>query len=251
MKLASLFLLSIIFGNIISCFGPFNPDDPFQNNINDDPQVTIDSSLVAYYQFDDTKQTLVQDISNTHNDGILQGGAVKTTKGALLSSSISMDGIDDYFYVENNSSLNFGTSDFTISAWVKAAPFNKDDDSTRYDLFSKGEACSTGIQISIYRTKIVGLVGKNSCDNSYQNYSIDTNWHSIVLKRKNNLVTLSIDNKLYQSYDYTGTVTTSTNLFIGKNAMSDSNFFKGLIDEIKIFKRSWSEDEVKKEADRF
>ena len=48
---------------------------------------------------------------------MLVNGPTRTT--GKYGNGISLDGNNDYVSVANPSTLNFGTSDFTIAAWVK------------------------------------------------------------------------------------------------------------------------------------
>jgi len=60
--------------------------------------------------------TTINDISNNGNSGILTNSP---TFSSLNQGSLVFDGVDDFINCGNNPSINFGTENFTVSAWFK------------------------------------------------------------------------------------------------------------------------------------
>jgi len=88
------------------------------------------------------------DQSGKNNHGLVYGAGTPppATPGAL---GYDFDGVDDYVNVGNNASLNFGTGDFTISAWVQVSSIAE----LGYTIYSKHDAAltdSAGYAFQIY-----------------------------------------------------------------------------------------------------
>src|SRR3989344_5667051 len=82
----------------------------------------IINGLVGYWKMDEASWSgaagEVLDASGAGNNGVRAGNA--TTAAGKFGNGGSLDGTGDYVNAGNNSSLNFTTSDFTISVWLKA-----------------------------------------------------------------------------------------------------------------------------------
>ena len=72
--------------------------------------------LAAYWPFWEGSGDKTYDLSGYENHGTLKNSPVWNLgeKGVVLD----LDGTNDYVEVPNSDSLEFGTSDFTISAWI-------------------------------------------------------------------------------------------------------------------------------------
>ena len=71
------------------------------------------NGLVAYYPFNGN----ALDESQNGNNGTIYGASLTKDKSGKLNSAFSFDG-NDYISVNNKSSINFDTSDFSISMWI-------------------------------------------------------------------------------------------------------------------------------------
>ncbi|MHC4494231.1 MAG: hypothetical protein ACYSYM_00240 [Planctomycetota bacterium] len=76
----------------------------------------IAEGLVGYWPLDEGGGTTTADASGNGNDGTLN--APKWDAGKF-GSALNFDGVDDYVDLGNPPILDFGTGDFTVSAWVK------------------------------------------------------------------------------------------------------------------------------------
>jgi len=77
-------------------------------------QIPTDS-LVAYYPFNGN----ANDESGNGNNGIVNGATLTADRFGNANSAYSFDGVSNYIEVADNSTLNFGTNDFSISMWLK------------------------------------------------------------------------------------------------------------------------------------
>jgi prepilin-type N-terminal cleavage/methylation domain-containing protein len=87
---------------------------------------SIGDNCVAYYDFNDTADGTLKDISGNGNTGTIHG-AVSTTSltysGGNLGNALYFDGTDDY--VDCGDDFDNITSELTIEAWVKLTNTNQ------------------------------------------------------------------------------------------------------------------------------
>jgi hypothetical protein len=94
--------------SVIFCFGPFDPNNPDLSEIGgntetNQPSVTSDTTLLAYWDFNDSGKAVLEDFSNFKSHGIINGCKwVKGIKGYGLSI---LDGIDDHVVVQSAEQL--------------------------------------------------------------------------------------------------------------------------------------------------
>ena len=198
-------------------------------------------NLQFHYSFDDadTNATHITDSTGQH-DGTITGAT--TGVAGLLGEAYDFDGTNDI--VNSNFDTNSTLEDFTISIWVKSADttqtakvFGNYDTGTEY--LYLGHHASLG-WISESRDSNSASVGATTSNTR------DTNWHHLVLRRdsSNNNYTVHKDNALlHEKSD------TRTGHFDGGNAIigafsTSADYFDGLIDEVSMWNRVLSDDEI-------
>src|SRR3989338_5670085 len=80
-----------------------------------DYQVLIDEGEVGYWKMDETSGQSAADSSGLANTGTATG---TTIVAGQYGSARSLNGSSDYIRVEDNSSLDFGTGNFTATGWI-------------------------------------------------------------------------------------------------------------------------------------
>jgi hypothetical protein len=75
-----------------------------------------DINLVGLWHFDNN----LEDSSVNSNEGSGNNGVTFNSLDSISGSSVSFDGVDDYISISDDSSLEFDSTDFTISMWVKS-----------------------------------------------------------------------------------------------------------------------------------
>ena len=198
-----------------------------------------DDSLVLAMNFNNNSaigenSTYAVDISKYGNNGTIHGATWTTGK---FGSALYFDGTNDYVEVPNSSSIDI-TDPITIEAWINVLSgtsghivSKKSDSGTQYVFYT----------ISGY-LKLYGTSG-----NLAYNANIDDDqWHHVVGIINGADSKMYLDGNLVQ----TGTVTSSNNptahLYIGTcYTFEPACFFDGKIDEVRIYNRALSEDEIK------
>jgi hypothetical protein len=219
------------------------------------------SSLVLMMNFDNVSaigenSTKVVDVSKWGNNGTCAGTACPAwTSSGKYNGAYQFDSSNDYWSLDSMNGFSSGSSPRTASIWFKTAAaanqglFRYGDLSTIYrdfylDVYSLGSGCqgtysSTGGNYAL----IAGTSGPytNVCDNRAIN---DGNWHFAVAVYDGTNITLYVDG-LFRS---TGNPDGSENTVLSSSYVGNSNgLFNGSLDEVKIWNRALSADEIKQQ----
>lgn len=195
----------------------------------------VNIGLMAFYPFNGN----TNDESGNANMGINFGATLTTDRCGVSNSAYSFDGIDDFIQVAKDFSL----PEVTVSGWIrpdvipqKGTIFSKSSD-TFYDSWG------------LYFTNTLYIL--EDIDNHNQalyTININSNWHFFVA-----VLTKDLVNKFYLDGILVGSDSVSSdnwasyagNLFIGqKGSSSPGDFFSGKIDDIRIYNRELSSDEI-------
>ena len=201
------------------------------------------ASLVAYYKMDETEGGTapggkdINDYSGQANHGTNNGANYGTT--GIIGTALEFDGTD-YVDVGNNAVLT--PSDISISAWIKASTLD-----TYNGIITNKPDANHGINLQIGTSRIAALVGDGSAY-TYVNttWAPDVDiWYHIVITHNssdnNNILYVNgnNENEATRALAYS----TPVNTIIGR-FYTGSLPFNGLIDEIRIYNRVLSSDEV-------
>lgn len=218
--------------------------------------VAFPEEAVSYWDFEDTTDdgTAADAVVTRGNDATINGGAAYVT--GKYGKAIQLDGTDDYLEVADDASLDLGTGDFTLSLWVKRGEkgsgkghtlLSKSDSSPTagnslfFNIADSGSeidkavlALSESASGSLVTTKIVSRE------------SLGTEWKHLVAVRRGTTLELYVDGKL----DATAAgqlvkISSTGNLFIGKSFLSPEKYLKGLLDEVRVYNRALSAEEIK------
>jgi len=201
--------------------------------------------VVGSWHFDEGSGTIAYDYSGNGNDGTIYGAT--WTNDGKFGSALNFDGSDDYVDCGNDDSLNFGTGDFSISAWVKhidqggmdvgicfGDSGGNDNLPLRWD--DRGTT-------NIVRSKING---KKSADIDYNTYY--DKWTFIIIARKSGTGYIYINGVEKDNWDASGDISNDVHKRIGvqinSEGISPSNFLHGLIDEIQFYNKFLSTSEI-------
>jgi hypothetical protein len=209
----------------------------------------VTSGLVAHWKFDEyegTTSTTTYDSSGNSNNGTLINGPTRASSTCKISNCLSFDGTDDYVNVPRSSS--YETSNITITAWVFL-----NNTTANHELVRKQAAGGSGFDLRWENGAQVRFWVKagGSWDNIEINRSKISagNWHHIAAVYNTVTMKLFVDgveegSKIHSvggniQYD-------SADLHIGSGRPEDASYnMNGKIDEVRIYNRALSTDEVK------
>jgi predicted GH43/DUF377 family glycosyl hydrolase len=201
-----------------------------------------DTSLSLLLHMDETSWNgtsgEVIDSSSYGNHGTAYGGATTVTDGRFARAG-SFDGTNDYISIPHSSSIN-PTNAITVELWAKSNTANWN---------------STGMLVSKRNAYIMYPIGNSKTIRFYiysggwrytvYTPSIDiTQWHHYVGTFDGSTIKLYIDGSLVASTSYSGSIKSDTGpLYIGRDD-GYSRYFNGSIDEVAIYSRALSADEI-------
>jgi hypothetical protein len=205
--------------------------------------------LVGYWSFDGNSMagTRAHDMSGQGNHGTLTGGPTKVV--GKLGQALSFDGTDDRIDIPN--ATNFALSSFTISAWAKKNGTNFDG------IFSHNRLPLPADTHYHLRFENNGSIYCLAGDDDGSGYLVivpvsggTSGWHHLVCRFQSDALSAYADGVLLGT-DTSGTYTpdTSDATEIGRIVRSGGSTFdwaKGSIDEVRVYNRALSADEIKR-----
>ena len=212
-----------------------------------------DDGLVGYWKMDeaswDGTAGEVVDSSGNGNNGTAVGGATKanTTSTAKFGMAGSFDGTDDY--VDAGNVLNMGTSDFTISFWMKAANAIKMGLVSKRTLnYEEGYYLTTSITTGNVNFGIEQVDNTSGIVSGITNVC-DNNWHLITAKKTSSTLFIYVDGALNNSASHSviNSIDNASSLVIGRYNYSAEPYFNGQIDDVKIYNKARTAEQIRRD----
>ncbi len=210
-------------------------------------EVILDNALQAWYPFNGN----AEDKSGNGNHGIVYGATLTQDRHGNQDNAFYFDG-NDSIIIDDSDEIRLGTTSFTISCWIKMDSIDytgvqvilyKGDGSTTRDQkhyimqFVEYGNLRTGIDDNANKTEFTS-------GNSYS----DSNWHFVAFVRdrySNELLTYGdgkLDSKQHDSTEQS--ISNNDRISIGYFHTGDLCNFSGKIDDIRIYNKALSEDEI-------
>ncbi len=230
----------------------------------------VEDSLLLHLSFDD-QAAIGHDTSGYDNPVTTHGDPIWVESG-ICGGAARLDGVDDYFDCGNTESLHLGTDDFTFEAWIKTDTRDADVMIVNTGSYGVGYGCfglairKENILSTDYRCReednaiawrarrplptLPPIVNRQPINNG--------RWHHVVVVAdrdyNDGIPRLYRDGtEVTEGSAAAGgslpassiVVTNSHPLFVGANSPAPGNYYTGLLDEVKIYRRALSTDEIK------
>lgn len=207
-------------------------------------QINLDSGLIAYYKLDGN----VWDESVISINGIPSALTLASGRNNIVNTAYSFNGINSEIDCGID---NRGISDtITISAWVKTSSQSYSVIAGKYDgVADKGFHLLVNFGNLILAGRNNGSVYTSTWVGSVGNFVADGNWHFVMGEIAGNRWTVWVDSvEVNQVFSNTTnpSLINSEPLTIGCTDLVSStptNYFNGIIDEVRVYKRGLTIDE--------
>jgi len=196
------------------------------------PFISSDN-LISWWKFDNNVLDSIGDNDGTRynfTDGYVSG----KYNNALEFNSTTQQ----YVGVGNHSSLNFGTGDFSVEAWIKPL-----ETGTYQQVVAYGIYYGYWFYIS---NDVIGLTTDGESTNfSHNDVIFDGNWYHVVVVRNGYFINIYLDGmeKISEEHSTIGDVSTTENLTIGSWG-GIQEYFNGTIDNVRIWNKALTSSEV-------
>ncbi len=207
---------------------------------------SLEKGLVSHWTLNQDRYNpsinRVIDSTPYNNNGINYGAIFTEDRFNEENGAMSFNGTSNYIGELDPSSLL--TTKYSVSAWFKS------NSTTPLNTIFATESSSYGFQVGFLNQPNIGEIsfysgagGNNdSLISSSNNYN-NNNWHHVVFTRDGNNIYLYINGELDSSRLRVNLNLTDLSLQIG-NHRNLSRHFNGLLDDIRIYNRAISEEEV-------
>jgi len=205
--------------------------------------------LVSYWPFDEGSGSTTANDAVNGNHGTIYGATYTTDKAPVIGNdyALAFDG-NDYVQVANSSTLE--SSAVTVAAWVKSS-----SPGTYGYILAKGASGCTAASYALYTGGPGGLYFYIFNGSSYVrspnggSLAWDGQWHHVAGTYDGSVVRLYVDGDDIDSGTATTTgigysLPTTNDFFVGAYRGSCNLHFNGLIDEVHVWNRALSADEV-------
>ena len=195
------------------------------------PSYVPTNGLVGWWPFTGN----ANDESSNGNNGTVNGATLTTDRNGITNSAFTFDGVNDNINpLQNN--LPLGTTARTISVWFQRI-------GTGGCLFSYGSANTSNAYMIAIGANIIANQGWTSPD--FGVYPIiDNLWHNVVCTFDGLNATIYFDNSNLGNTPMTGLNTIGGSFYFGTRVLNDMDFFNGNIDDIGIWNRVLTQQEI-------
>ena len=211
----------------------------------------LTSGLVGHWTFDGQylNTTTSTDTSGSNNNGTLTGANGKPLPTAgKLGQALSFDGVDDVISMAANSNYAFGTGNFAISQWVYVA--QAADVQQNAGLVSHYNGASWFTEIKPVATNTYGFYTGSVHVDSTVAITYGQWVHFAVVREGTgtNQTKMYVNNVLATSFTNATNYTATTNkLWLGNinfDSYPTQYRFKGSLDDVRVYNRALSANEV-------
>ena len=206
---------------------------------------SLEDGLVAHYDFNDCT---ARDNTDNKSDGKLFGNV--TCWSGIEDDGLLLDGFDDYIEFHGIVNEYFTTSDFTLSFFIRTDQYSLFQQS----LFSKREDCGEDFVLDFLldrNKKTISIKVQQSVYKGYRDISPeieDEGWYHVALVREGQEAKTYINRYLKRTVKRCSGIDLSNNaIFSFSNSpclSGRTQRFKGILDEVRIYDRALTDDEI-------
>jgi len=206
---------------------------------------SLSRGLVAYWKFDEIKGNIIPDSSGNNHQGLLMNNP-KLTRGRI-GKALNLNGQDNYMEVP----MTINWPQLTVSAWFKPTDLTGAGGmgNPRIICNSHTDIDNKGFQLRFDKGGVRGWVdvgnGQEHASVGWQKRLEIGKWYFYALTYNGSQVKAYLNGELLGSAPLTGNIADSKlPINIGRNPVYNGDYFTGLVDEIRIYNRALSSQEI-------
>jgi hypothetical protein len=206
-------------------------------------QPDITTGLIAHYPFNGN----AQDASGNDNHGTVVGAVPDTGADGRPDGAYEFNGQGAYITVPNSASLVSPDSELTMIAWVHPYGWSKVG-SQFGPILMKSASATNSFQYRLAVSTDGVLASVNDWNNTVHSGTavVFSEWHAVAVTIDGDAATLYYDGKPVASETVTPLNNTDDRpLEIGRDVPGLVEYFNGRIDDIRIYNRALTPEQVK------
>ena len=209
------------------------------------PQTVSSAGLVGYWTFDEGAGSTAADSSGNGNNGTLTNmDPAGDWVSGKIGSALEFDSGNDHVNIPGSAILDV-TGDLTVTLWVKPAVDSSSfHASWNFFIYQRNPL---KYEIGYYNTEGPRFKPYNAAGTNFDfspNLSLSANtWYHMAMVRQGAFLGIYMNGILQDSRsDFTGDLRSSTEVRIGGNGGSSG--FEGTIDDVRIYSRRLTDQEI-------
>ncbi len=219
--------------------------DNYENPLSISGKITINlldiqptnSGLVSYYSFENDVQDIFGENNGDENNVSYISGYPNK------NNAVTFNGIDSYVSLQNA----FDHETMTLNLW-----FNPHEITSEYGIVYTSD--NPTLEYGLHNILVVKNnegVNRLSVNVSGQNYNADLEegeWYNIAIVRNNKNYNYYLNGEIVQSGSFENYLTSqdsSSSAILGCLRTLDNNYFKGQLDDVRIYNRELTKAEIK------
>ncbi len=215
--------------------------------------VVAQEGPIAEYHFDENSGTTLGDSSGNNNNGTIHGA---TWTDGISGSALNFDGIDDYVdlgHLLDNPSVSVPNG--TVEVWFRPEHIIGPENATMGGLFCKYTTTWGGMLLRLDYTGRMTFWNQQQGTSARLDSEIQTwypQWYQVVIQWGHSGMKMYLNGELVNETSYTGVWHEPHNLKCAMGSVYCSDFnsigpnhtFNGSIDEVRVYDRVLSADEI-------
>jgi hypothetical protein len=237
-------------------------------NLYESKKPWIDEELVAYYKFNESKDSVIFDSARVH-DGTLGNNASLEDNGFWDSNAIVFDGDQDYVVIDDSDDLSFESGELSFITWVKV---NSVDTTNENMFLAKADYGNNQREFGFGIPRDSSSLCETTHDGSFSFWSTNVltsnwigvcdpngfefgKWYHVAVTIKDGVGKIYVDGELANTR--TGMHTSMTNgtadLYLGATSSGGTIMqeLDGQLEEVKIYSRELSSKEILNDYNKF
>ncbi|MCP3684906.1 MAG: hypothetical protein GY861_19770 [bacterium] len=205
----------------------------------------VDGSVIGYWSFDETSGSIASDDSDSGNDGTLNGDPQWIT--GKVGNALQFDGVDDHVQVDDTFNI---AGDFSIGMWINVASWDKNEYLLHNGLFSiyhRGEWAGDRVYLLI-KIDSPDYPGDSSWTGKAAvrtNTELKENeWYHIAAVKSEDNLSMYLNGIHEKEVDALSGYSLDTSGLLNLRIGGYSSHFNGKIDEVKIWDKALTSEEV-------